>query len=262
MSCVKLAFPFFLACSSLCGFGENAGMMSAAALPAGTTLPVIFVKSIDANNSHVGDAVIAKTMQVIHLPNGGVIPKDTRVEGHVVGIQAFHFDATPYAHQKPSMLSIHFDRLEAAHRSIAIDLSVRAIASAVDSRDAAYPHGIDETDHVGTRTLIGGTTFSPLEKRIASEDGDAIGYNRKDGVFARLIASGACSGSDSEQSVAIYSPDACGVYGMGGDYLVASGREGSGTFTLAQRGHSVKLYAGSTALLQVNETTRLRAENR
>lgn len=262
MSYMKLLFPLFLAGFSLSGFGENAGMMSPASLPAGTTLPVAFVKSIDANDSHVGDAVMAKTIQVVKLPNGAVIPKGTRVEGHVVGIQAFHFDATPYAHQKPSMLSIHFDVLEAAHSSIPIDLSVRAIASPVDSRDAAYTHGIDETDHVGTRTLIGGTSFSPLEKMIASGDGDAIGYNRKDGVFARLIASGTCSGSDREQSVAIYSPDACGVYGMRGDYLADNGRDGSGTFTLAEKGHSVKLYAGSTALLQVNETTRLRAENR
>jgi hypothetical protein len=88
---------------------------------------------------------------------------------------------------------------------------------------------------------------------IQSEDGDAIGYNRKNGVFARLIASGPCNGTNTEQSIAIFSPDACGAYGFGGDYLADSGRNGSGTFTLALHGHSAILYAGSTALLQVNE---------
>jgi hypothetical protein len=102
--------------------------------------------------------------------------------------------------------------------------------------------------------LIGGTTFSPLDKMIQTEDGDAIGYNRNNGVFARLIASGSCSGTDTEQSIAIFSPDACGAYGFRGDYLADTGRDGSGTFTLELRGHSAKLDAGSTALLQVNET--------
>ena len=110
-------------------------------------------------------------------------------------------------------------------------------------------------------TLIGGTTFSPLDKMIQSDDGDAIGYNRKGGVFARLIASGSsgrgtsihCEGTDTEQSVAIFSPDACGVYGFAGDYILENGQDGSGTFTLAVRGRSEKLYAGSTALLQVNQ---------
>ena len=77
---------------------------------------------------------------------------------------------------------------------------------------------------------------------IQSEDGDTIGYNRKNGVFARLIASGSCSGTDTEQSIGIFSPDACGAYGFGGDYLADTGRDGSGTFTLALRGHSAKLY--------------------
>ena len=224
------------------------------ALPQSTAVPVRFVRSVDTKKAKVGDQVTAKTVQVIALPGGTTIPKGALLIGHVAGLDAFHFDQTPYAHQKPSMLSIHFDKLQAGDAVIPVNLSVRAIANTIDSREAAYPHSTDDTDHVGMMTLIGGTTFSPLDKMIQSEDGDAIGYNRKNGVFARLIASGSCNGTDTEQSIAIFSPDACGAYGFGGDYLADSGRDGSGTFTLALRGHSVKLYAGSTALLQVNET--------
>ena len=36
-------------------------------------------------------------------------------------------------------------------------------------------------------------------------------------------------------------------------YMLENGQDGSGTFTLAVRGRSEKLYAGSTALLQVNQ---------
>jgi hypothetical protein len=223
-------------------------------LPQSTAIPVRFEHSIDTKKAKVGDVVTAKTIQAVALPSGKSIAKGALLVGHVVALDAFHFDQTPYAHQKPSMLSIHFDKLQTGDAAIPVSLSVRAIASTIDSREAAYPHGIDETDHVGTMTLIGGTTFSPLDKMIQSEDGDAIGYNRRTGVFARLIPSGSCDGTNTEQSIAIFSPDACGAYGFGGDYLADNGRDGSGTFTLALRGHSVKLYAGSTALLQINET--------
>jgi len=230
-------------------------------LPQSTAIPVRFVHSLDAKKARVGDTVTAKTMQVIVLPGSGAIAKGAVIEGHVVADQAFHFDPTPYAHQKPSLISIHFDKLHKGEAVIPVNLSVRAIANTIDSREAAYPHSTDDTDHVGMMTLIGGTTFSPLEKTIASEDGDAVGYNRRNGVFARLASSGYfgpgasfhCEGTDTEQSVAIFSPDACGVYGFAGDYLSDNGQDGSGTFTLAMRGHSVKLYAGSTALLQENQ---------
>jgi hypothetical protein len=231
-------------------------------LPQSTAIPVRFVHSLDAKKAKVGDTVTAQTMQVITLPGGEVIAKGSVIVGHVVTAQAFHFDPTPYAHQQPSLISIHFDKLKEGDAVIPVSLFVRAIASTIDSEEAARPHYLDETDRVGTVKLIGGTEFTPFDKRIQADDGDAIGYNRKDGVFARLTASGYsgpgvsfhCEGTDTEQSVAIFSPGACGVYGFAGDYLFDNGHDGSGTFTLAVRGHSVKLYAGSTALLQVNET--------
>ena len=230
-------------------------------LPAATAVPVSFVHSVDAKKAKVGDTVTAKTMQVILLPGGASIDKGTVVEGHVVAVQPFHFDPTPYAHQSPSLISIHFDKLQKGDSVIPVNLSVRAIADPDDSRQASYPHSNVDGDSLGMMTLIGGTSYSPLDKMIQSDDGDAIGYNRKGGVFARLIASGSsgrgtsihCEGTDSEQSMAIFSPDACGVYGFAGDYMLENGQDGSGTFTLAVRGRSEKLYAGSTALLQVNQ---------
>lgn len=230
------------------------------ALPQSTAIPVRFEHSVDAKTAKMGDAVTAKTMQVVVLPGGSTVTKGSVLVGHVVAAQAFHFDPAPYAHQKPSVLSIHFDTLKAGDEVLPVNVSVRAIASTIDSRDATYPHGLDETDHPGMMTMIGGIQYSPLEKQIRLDGGNVIGYNRKNGVFARLIPSeysgaGAtmrCDGTTTEQSVAIFSPDACGVYGFGGAYMPAGGQDGSGTFTLALPGHTMKLYAGSTALLEVN----------
>jgi hypothetical protein len=230
-------------------------------LPQSIAIPVRFEQSVDAKKAKPGDSVTAKTMQVIQLPGGETIAKGTVIVGHVVAAQVFHFDPTPYAHQQPSLISIHFDKLQKGDAVIPVNLSVRAIASTIDSVEAARPHYLDETDRVGTIKLIGGTEFTPFDKRIQADDGDAIGYNRKNGVFARLTASGYsgpgasfhCEGTNTEQSVGIFSPGACGVYGFTGGYLSDNGQDGSGTFTLAVRGRSVKLYAGSTALLQANQ---------
>jgi hypothetical protein len=230
-------------------------------LPQSTAIPVRFEHSIDTKKAKAGDTVTAKTMQLIVLPDGKRIAKGSLLVGHVASVQAFSFDPTPYAHQKPSTLSIHFDKLQAGNESMPVNLSVRALANVNDSVDASYGHSVDNQDSVGMMTLIGGMTFSPLQKTIQDDNGDAIAYNRRSGLFARLIPSGSsgagaslhCDGTDTEQSLAIFSPDACGVYGFAGDYLAENGRDGSGTFTLATRGSSIKLYAGSTALLQVND---------
>lgn len=251
---VSILGTIVLGATNLTVYGAaTAAPARAQVLPPSTAVPVRFERSIDAKKAKVGDAVTASTIQVIVLPDGKTIAKGTVLVGHVAAVQSFQFDSTPYVHQKPSILSIHFDKLQTGDAAIPVTLSVRAIASTITSDEAARPHYLDETDRVGTITLIGGTQFTRFDKTIQSDDGDAIGYHRKNGVFARLIASGHCGGTDTEQSIAIFSPNACGVYGFDRDYLADNGQDGSGTFTLAVRGHSVKLYAGSTALLQVND---------
>jgi hypothetical protein len=242
-------------------------------VPPGTTLPVRFVRSVDAKRARPGDRVIAKTLQIIFLPGGQHLPKGTVLLGHVVDAQPYHFDPEPYAHQKASSISIHFDQIVNGDLTLPVNLSVRALADTFQSQWAPRPHYQDETDGAGTMILIGGDEFSPFDKTVRDDSGDVIAYNRKDGLFARLLPSDDpasktrlnCSGTSTEQSVAIFSPDACGLYGFEGVSMPHAGRSGSGTFTLVSRGRSIGLHAGSTALLQetevpLNRDARLRSE--
>jgi hypothetical protein len=246
---------------TLCAVATTASAGSQS-LPALTAIPVSFVHTVDAKKAKVGDAVTAKTMQAVQASTGITIPKGALVVGHVVAVESYHFDNTPYAHQKPSEISIHFDTVQQGEAMVPVSLSVRAIASAMATADASRPHHLDDTDTLGVITLIGGTEFTPIDKAIMGSNGDAIAYNRNTGVFARLlpsISTGAavsisCAGTDTEQSVAVFSPDACGAYGFGSDYMAQNGNDGSGTFTLAARGRSAKLVEGFSALLQVNQT--------
>src|SRR6185437_16838929 len=153
-------------------FGENR-------VPDGTAIPVRFQRSIDAAKANPGEVVIAKTIQVVTLANGRSLPKGSTLIGHVVVAQPFHFDSTPYARQKPSELSIHFDKLQAGDAQLPLNLAVRAIANANESRDAAYPHSYDDTDHVEMMKLVGGEGFSLKRKATRRNDANVTDHTGK-----------------------------------------------------------------------------------
>jgi hypothetical protein len=231
---------------------------------AAVTIPLRFAKTIDAKKAHKGDPVTANTMQAVTLADGTQLPKGSTVRGHITEVRAFSFDPTPYAKQQPSTLAIHFDEVTTPGGSKKINASVRALADRFAADEAGSPHYQDDTDHVGMMELIAGGSFNPLETRIVSDDEDTIGYNRKGGVYARLLAAdyqgkysqGHCDGSGGEQSVAIFSPMACGVYGFDGIYMPANGSaDSSGTFRLEARHHNVRIAERSAALLELNNAS-------
>jgi hypothetical protein len=224
-------------------------------LPAQTTLPVVFTHTVNAAKAKVGDPVTAKTMQVVLLPDGTKLPKGTLVTGHVVEATGFKFNDTPYATQQPSTLAIAIDAVAVQGAASPVVTDVRAMADAISVEQALTPHHTDETDFLGTVVLVGGAHYSPIDKRVtAGEDDDIVAYNKNHGVFAHLLPGSSqtgflCAGTQTEQSVAIFSPDACGLYGFKSVSLTENNPNGA--FRLTSTHHTVTLYAGSAALLQV-----------
>lgn len=234
------------------------------AAPASTTsnvIPIMFEEGIDASKAKSDDVVTASTIQTVWL-HGAEIRKGAKVVGHVVVARPFMFDPVPYASQQPSILSIRFDKVITKDRTADVVVWVRALADPVDSRRAKAVEHFDEHDTVGTMVQIGGDTYRPNEEAVFSPQGDIVAYNRKGGVFARLLPGEygsryshlRCEGTSTEEPVAIFSADACGLYGFKDVYMAGNGTgEQLGTFRLESRRHSVKLYKGSTALLQIME---------
>ncbi len=240
--------------------GISGKLCQAMVLPASTAIPVEFTRTLDAGKAKPGDVVVAKTMQIVLLPNGQVLPKGALVMGHVVASRPFTYNPAPYAVQQPSYLSIHFDKIIAKSVEAPLNVYVRALADTFESSDASYPHRLGDSDSgLGTMDQIGGDHYSPIGKRLLTSEDDVVGYVRKHGVFARLISneymdpctSFHCDGTTQEESVAIFSPSACGLYGFDSTYIRDDGLK-SGNFRLESRHHTVKLYAGSAALLKVN----------
>ena len=126
---------------------------------------------------------------MVLLSNGEQLPKGSRVTGHVVEARAFSSTKHP---MRPSRRRIW------RYRSIEwVITRSRACAGTRQLRGGggAPPQGIDESDTLGTMVLVGGAHYSPIAKRVTDgPDDDIVGYNKKQGVFARLLPGGAGCG--------------------------------------------------------------------
>jgi hypothetical protein len=247
------ALPILLAAVALARAIPPAAVLKS--LPPKTTLPIMFTRSVDANHMHVGDQVYAKTTQETNLPGGTSLPAGARVAGRVVAAIPFIFDKAPYAKQRESVLAIHFDSVEWKALTLPLNVYVRALADPLASSDARTP-GPSDVDPWETVTQIGGDLLIPSQKEVRNQDGDVVGYNRRGGVYAHLIASqnppDGCDGSDTEESMGIFSASACGLYGFVGTTLQQTGRtRGPSTFVLSSHRHAPKIWKNSTALLEV-----------
>jgi hypothetical protein len=167
-------------------------------------------------------------------------------------------DQTPNGQPAPSVLAIHFDRaIDDAGASIPLNVYVRAFADKVASDKASWPaYGFD--DNVGTMMLVGGDHYTPGSHVGFSPDQDAVLSVRKDGAYARLISNDYfhgdvalhCDATSTQQPVGIFSANACGYFGYSAIHLESNGSAQGGTFRLESSHDQVKIYAGSTALLE------------
>jgi hypothetical protein len=218
---------------------------------ASTTLPIVFTRTVSADHAHIGDAVSAKTTQVVRLASGTIVPSGASVVGHVIAASGFVYDKTPYAHQRQSVLSIQFDSVQVAGAVLPLGVMVRAMADPLTSWDARKPQASDMAP-LGTMTQIGGDQLTPSQSEVVNMDGDVVAYNKRGGVYAHLIANGRCDGGSVEVPVGIYSASACGLYGftnVSAEEMGSTARPS--TLTLISSRTSPKVWKSSTALLEV-----------
>jgi hypothetical protein len=245
----RVASAFILVASSFAAVAQGGG--TAVQLPPQTTLPIVFTNTISAKGAHVGDPVSAKTFQVVRLPNGLTLPSGTRVIGHVAESSAFAYDKTPYAKQKDSTLTVHFDAVEANGAKVPLNVTVRALADVSATTAAVEPQASD-MDPLGTLHLVGGEYLIPSQREVRNMDGDVVAYNKHGGVYAHLIENGRCDGNSTEASMGIFSATACGVYGYTNVSVTEFGSQGNpSTLTLTSFRTSPVIWKHSTALLEV-----------
>lgn len=244
-----------LLCASACFAHAQARQSGVLAVAPQTTIPVVFTRSVSANEVKPGTPVLAKTMQEVWLANGQEVRQGALVLAHVVSAAPFHFNKTPYAKQAEASLAIQFDSLVVSGEKVPLHVYVRALADPFATDAAVRPRPTDE-DPLSSTTQVGGDIRTPSQREIVSQDGDTVGYSRRGGNFAHLLANGSagsagCDGTNTEQAVAIFSASACGLYGFTELSLNSTGNVTSEPqFALTSTRRAPEIVRYSSALLE------------
>jgi hypothetical protein len=104
---------------------------NASPLADGITIRASLEKSVDARKNHAGDEVLARTTENVNSKRQIVIPKGSKLVGHVTEVRAKAKD------ESQSVLGIRFDRavLKDGHE-IPLAVSIQALAAADANADA------------------------------------------------------------------------------------------------------------------------------
>ncbi len=109
---------------------QNGG--APAQIPAGVVIPAELSKSVDAKKAKPGDKVEAKTTMDLLSHGQVVIPRDTKVIGHVTA-------AKPHSKESPdSNVALAFDRISLKDgRDVPVKASVQAIGRSLNAQSAS-----------------------------------------------------------------------------------------------------------------------------
>jgi hypothetical protein len=222
-------------------------------IPAGTVLPVSVIHGFSSKSAKAGQAVTARIMQEVPLPNDTNIPEGARVLGTIASVQR--------AGSGSGRISLRFDNLEIHHRSIPILTNLRALAGFMEVQSAETPEfspGFGTPSTWITTRQIGGDEVYGVGGAVTDQWSNPVGKAVFGGVLVHLRAQpgtkcrGALDAEDRPQALWVFSSDACGVYGMAGVTIAHAGRtEPKGEIVLAREQRDVLVRGGSGMLLRV-----------
>jgi hypothetical protein len=184
-------------------------------IPAGTVLPVMTNTTVDAGKSKPGDKVSARLMQDVLLPSGEKIRRGAKLEGQIVPASRAVSGVT---------VAVRFDRLLSNGKQFPITVSLRAVASMFEVFDAQLPVGA--FDEYGTSvsdwtTVQVGGAVVYLGDETVRDGMEVVGKAPGFGIVtAKLLPAPkrGCKGLPAEgqidQSLWVFSPWACGTYGL------------------------------------------------
>jgi len=126
MNRFAIGFPGFLLAASLC-FGQAAATPAPAAAVGHGAFPVKTTKTLDSSKLKPGDLVELETSGSFKLPDGTVVPKGSKLQGHVV-------TSTARSKGDPdSELTLTFDKLNIqGGKQLALKGAVQAVYPPAD----------------------------------------------------------------------------------------------------------------------------------
>jgi hypothetical protein len=253
MKRIVLLLAVFLAAGTVL-HAQNQGKSSYATnMLDGTILPVQLSSTISLDRAVPGQPISARIAQDVPLENGVVLRRGTKVLGHIVSV-------TP---GNPSRIAFTFDKVEySKSNSVSVATNLRALASTLEINGASLPNtGPDRgtpsvwwnTVQVGGEGLYGSGPLTHGDQVVGHWvwGGGAVGQVAENGACRGEVA-----GNTREQSLWLFSTDACGVYGYSNVAIEHSGRTSpEGEITLTSTNPNLKIRAGSGILLRVDKSS-------
>lgn len=229
-----LTFTLLLGCAA--NFAQ-AQLAASVQLPVGTTIPAMLETRVDARKNKVGDEVVARTVQHVKLDGQVVIPKGSKVIGHVTESEA------GTKQQPSSSLGIAFDHvLLKDGRDFPLALTIQAIAPDPSNPQPRLPM---------TPATAGGTTGGmPAASGQGNHESMDDPNANMPGRVQSADNSAYVSGDGLTQSGAL-TPRCRGVLGIEGMTLNPdSGDSPQGVLIVSQR-HNVHLDGRTQLMLRI-----------
>lgn len=212
---------------------QNSGALKIAP---GSVIPVQLSKTVDAKKAKTGDEVVATVTQDMTTNSGDVlVPKDTKVIGHVTEVQSRNKE------QKQSALGIAFDHAVVKGDQMQLPMSIQAVIAPASNYSGAA------TQEAPPSAAGGGSANSPMAGSRAGASGASPSsqQNYPPGAASESSAQGGpqppITGSTQ------------GVIGMS-DVRLESGSQNSqqGSLLTSEK-NNVKIEKGTFMLLRVNQ---------
>lgn len=126
----------------------------------GSVIPVQLTKTVDAKKAKTGDEVEAKVTQDMKTSTGAVlVPKDTRVIGHMTEAQARH------KNEKESELAINFNQAVLNNQQVDLPMSIQAVIGQQNNTSNAGGSPSGNPGAEPTPSNAGTTQSSPMAGR-------------------------------------------------------------------------------------------------
>jgi hypothetical protein len=232
-------------------------------LAAGTTFNTALVTSVDSRKAQAGSQVIARTTENLRAEGKTVLPKGTKLVGHVTKA------SSRAKGDADSILGIAFDHAVLTNgQEIPLNLTIQALASAQTSA-AAADNDIDSMADVGasmasagasrTRGALGGATsaFSGTAGNVANTAG-RVGNAADANVSSSLNSAGGLAGSSQAvgglNAAGQLTSNSRGVFKLNGLSLTSETTSAANGSVLASTGKNVHLDSGTRMLLATQST--------
>jgi hypothetical protein len=201
-------------------------------------IPVQLTKTIDAKKVKTGDPIVATVTMDMTTSTGEVlVPKDTKVMGHITEAQARTKE------QKESQVGIAFDRAVLKGGEMTLPMSIQAVI-APPSNNA---NNGGDSDQAASAPSTGGSAASPASGRNTS-----AGQTQAAGTSPSAPPSEGASGSEGGGAHPPINGKTQGVVGISNLKLEPGQSPAQGS-VLSSEKNNVKVESGTMLLLKVNQ---------